>query len=94
MRDLSDEIKLSRRSVQSGNGRGRASNGRKPEVIKLLGDALDPARRAEIIAAAIVFARPNEDRCFGVSAPPPVGRRYLATACDYLKRDIIAETDN
>ena len=94
MRDLSDEIKLSRRSVQSRNGGGRASNGAEPEVIKMLEDALDRACRGEIIAAAIVFARPNEDRCFGVSAPPRVGRRYLATACDYLKRDIIAETDN
>jgi hypothetical protein len=59
----------------------------------MLEDALDRACRGEIIAAAIVFARPNEDRCFGVSAPPRVGRRYLATACDYLKRDVIAETD-
>jgi hypothetical protein len=94
MRDLSDEVKLSRRSDQSRNGGGRAWNGAEPEVIKMLEDALDQARRAEIIAAAIVFARPNEDRCFGVSAPPRVGRRYLATACDYLKRDVIAETDN
>ncbi len=94
MRDLGDEVKLSRRSVQSRNGGGRASNGAEPEVIKMLEDALDQARRAEIVAAALVFARPNEDKCSGVSAPPRVGRRYLAAACDYLKRDIIAETDN
>jgi hypothetical protein len=94
MQDLSDEIKLSRRSVQSRNGGGRPSNGAEPEVIKMLEDALDQARRAEIIAAAIVFARPNEDKCSGVSAPPRAGRRYLVAACDYLKRDVIAETDN
>ena len=94
MRDISDEIKLSRRSVQSRNRERRASNGAEPEVIKMLEDALDQARRAEIIAAAIVFARPNEDKCSGVSAPLRLGRRYLAAACDYLKRDIIAETDN
>ena len=94
MRDLCDEVKLSRRSVQSRNGGGRASNGAEPEVIKRLEEALDQARRGEIIAAAIVFARPNEDKCFGVSAPPHAGRRHLAAACDYLKRDVIAETDN
>jgi hypothetical protein len=44
--------------------------------------------------AAIVFARPNEDKCFGVSAPLRAGPRYLAAASDYLKRDVIAETDN
>jgi hypothetical protein len=66
----------------------------KPEVIKILEEVLDEARRGEIIAAAVVFARPNEDRCCGVSAPPSAGRNYLVAACDYLKRDIIAETDN
>lgn len=60
----------------------------------MLEDALDQARRAEIIAAGIVFQRRNEDKCSGVSAPSRVGRRYLAAACDYLKRDVIAETDN
>jgi len=94
VRDLCDEVKLSGRSIRSRNGRGRASNGAEPELIKMLEEALDQARRGEIIAAAIVFARPNEDRCSGVSAPPRAGRRYLAAACDYLKRDVIAETDN
>ena len=70
MRDLTDEVKLGRRGVQGRNGGGRASDGAQPEVIKMLEDALDQARRAEIIAAAIVFARPNEDKCSGVSAPP------------------------
>lgn len=94
MRDLCDEVKLSRRSVQSRNGGGRASNGVEPDVIKLLEEALDQACCGEIIAAAVVFARPDEDKCFGVSAPPRAGRRHLAAACDYLKRDVIAETDN
>jgi hypothetical protein len=75
-------------------GEGRAANGVEPKVIKLLVKALNEARRGEIIAAAIVFARPNEDKCCGVSAAPAGDMHYLAAACDYLKRDIIAETDN
>jgi hypothetical protein len=63
-------------------------------VVKILEKALNEARRGEIIAAAIVFARPNEDRCFGVSAAPGGDMHYLLAACDYLKRDIIATTDN
>jgi hypothetical protein len=44
----------------SGNGEGgRAENGVVPKVIKILEDALKEARRGEIIAAAIVFARPR-----------------------------------
>jgi hypothetical protein len=72
---------------------GRAANGAKPEVIKILQDALNEARRGEIIAAAIVFARPNEDKCSSVSATPGGDKHYLVAACDYLKRDIIAATD-
>jgi hypothetical protein len=60
----------------------------------MLEDALHQARGAEIIAAAIVFARLNGDKCSDVSAPPRVRRIYVAAACDYLKRYIIAETDN
>jgi hypothetical protein len=79
----------------SGNGEGgRAKNGVVPKVIKILEDALNEARRGEIIAAAIVFARPNEDKCSGVSAAPGGDMHYLVAACDHLKRDIIAETDN
>ena len=63
-------------------------------MIKILEQALNEARRGEIIAAAIVFARPNEDKCSGVSAAPGGDMHYLVAACDYLKRDIIAETDN
>jgi hypothetical protein len=75
-------------------GGGRAANGVEPKVIKILEEALNEARRGEIIAAAIVFARPNEDKCSGVSAAPAGDMHYLVAACDYLKRDIIAETDN
>jgi hypothetical protein len=75
-------------------GGGRATNGAEPKVIKILEEALNEARRGEIIAAAIVFARPNEDKCSGVSAAPGGDMHYLVAACDYLKRDIIAETDN
>ena len=79
----------------SGNGGGgRAANGVEPKVIKILEKALNEARRGEIIAAAIVFARPNEDKCSGVSAAPGGDMHYLVAACDYLKRDIIAATDN
>jgi hypothetical protein len=79
----------------SRNGRGgRAGNGVAPKVIKMLEEALNEARRGEIIAAAIVFARPNEDECSAVSAAPGGDMHYLVAACEYLKRDIIAATDN
>ena len=78
----------------SRSGGGRTTNGAKREVIKILEDALNEARRGEIIAAAIVFARPNEDKCSGVSAAPGGDMHYLVAACDHLKRDIIAATDN
>jgi hypothetical protein len=78
---------------RNGEG-GRATNGAEPKVIKILEEALKEARRGQIIAAAIVFARPNEDKCSGVSAAPGGDMHYLAAACDYLKRDIIAETDD
>jgi hypothetical protein len=80
-------------SSRNGGG-GRAKNGVEPKVIKILEEALNEARRGEIIAAAIVFARPNEDKCFGVSAAPGGDMHYLVAACDHLKRDIIAATDN
>ena len=80
-------------SSRNGGG-GRATNGVEPEVIKILEEALSEARRGEIIAAAIVFARPNEDKCSGVTATPAGDMHYLVAACDYLKRDIIAKTDN
>ena len=83
-----------RRALSRNGGRGRATNGVGPELIKILEKALNEARRGEIIAAAIVYARPNEDKCSGVSAAAAGDMHYLVAACDYLKRDIIAETDN
>jgi hypothetical protein len=81
--------------ASTGNGEGgRARNGAVPKVIKILEEALNEARRGQIIAAAIVFARPNEHQCLGVSATPAGDMHYLVAACDYLKRDIIAATDN
>jgi hypothetical protein len=74
---------------ENGEG-GRAENGVVPKVIKILEDALNEARRGEIIAPAIVFARPNEDKCCGVSAAPGGDMHYLVAACDHLKRGIIA----
>jgi hypothetical protein len=62
-------------------------------VIEILEDFLDEARRGEIIAGAIVLVRPNETICSAISAPRGA-RRQLVAACNYLKRDIIAETDN
>jgi hypothetical protein len=79
-------------SSRNGAG-GRAANGVEPKVIKILKDALNEARRGEI-AAAIVFARPNEDTCSGISAAPGGDMHYLVAAWDYLKREIIAATDN
>jgi hypothetical protein len=81
-------------ALSRNGGGGRATNGVEPEVIKILEEALNEARRGQIIAAAIVFARPNENKCSGVSAAPGGDMHYLVAACDYLKRDIIAKTDN
>ncbi len=81
-------------ALSRNGGGGRAANGVEPKVVKILEEALNEARRGEIIAAAIVFARPDEDKCSGVSAAPGGDMQYLVAACDYLKRDIIAETDN
>jgi hypothetical protein len=81
------------RALSQERGR-RATNGVEPKVLKILEEALNEARRGEIIAAAIVFARPDEDKCHGVSAARGGDMRYLVAACDYLENDIIAETDN
>jgi hypothetical protein len=71
----------------------RASVQVDPGVIKILEDFLDEARRGETIAGAIVLVRPNATICSAISAPHG-GRHHLVAACDYLKQDIIAETDN
>ena len=71
----------------------RASVRVEPQVIEALEDLLVEARRGEIIAGAIVLVRPNATLCSAISAPHG-GRRHLVAACDYLKRDIIAATDN
>ena len=71
----------------------RASVRVEPDVIKILEDFLDQARRGETIAGAIVLVRPNATICSAISAPHG-GRRHLVAACNYLKQDIIAETDN
>ena len=64
-----------------------------PGVIEVLEDFLDEARDREIIAGAIVLVRANETICSAISAPRGA-RRHLVAACNYLKQDIIAETDN
>ena len=71
----------------------RASVRVEPEVIKSLENFLDEARRGETIAGAIVLVRPNVTICTAISAPNG-GRHHLVAACNYLKQDIIAETDN
>ena len=71
----------------------RASVRVEPDVIKILEDFLDQARRGETIAGAIVLVRPNATICSAISAPHG-GRHHLVAACNYLKQDIIAETDN
>jgi undecaprenyl pyrophosphate synthase len=63
-----------------------------PRVIKILEDFLDEARRGETVAGAIVLVRPNATICSVISAPHG-GRHHLVAACEYLKQDIIAETD-
>jgi hypothetical protein len=71
----------------------RASVRVEPQVIKILEDFLDEARRGEAIAGALVLVRPNATICSAISAQHG-GRGHLVAACDYLKQDIIAETDN
>ena len=71
----------------------RASIRVEPQVIKILEDFLDEARRGGAIAGAVVLVRPSATICSAVSAPHG-DWRHLVAACDYLKRDIIAETDN
>ena len=71
----------------------RASVRVEPDVIKILEDFLDQARRGETIAGAIALVRPNGTICSAISAPRG-GRHHLVAACNYLKQDIIAETDN
>lgn len=80
--------------VLSLNGEGiRASIRAEPDVIKVLEDFLEAARRGETIAGAIVLVRPNATTCSAIRAPYG-SRHYLVAACNYLKREIIAETDN
>jgi hypothetical protein len=62
-------------------------------VIKILEQLLDEARGGEAIAGAIVLVRPDATIWSAISAPHG-GRHHLVAACDYLKQDIIAETDN
>jgi hypothetical protein len=71
----------------------RASVRVDPGVIKILADFLNEAIAGEVIAGAIVWVRPNATICSAISAPHG-GRHHLVAACDYLKQDIIAETDN
>jgi hypothetical protein len=71
----------------------RASVRVEPSVIEILEDLLDEARRGETIAGAIVLVRPNGTIRSAICAPHG-GRHHLVAACNYLKRDIIAETDN
>ena len=74
-------------------GAGGAKNGVEPKVIKILEQALNEARRGEIIAAAIALVRPDATICSCVSAPYG-GGNHLVAACNYLKQDLIAQTDN
>jgi hypothetical protein len=71
----------------------RASVQVDPGVIKILEDFLDEARAGEVNAGAILLVRPNATIHCAISAPHG-GRHHLVAACDYLKQDIIAETDN
>jgi hypothetical protein len=71
----------------------RASVHVESSVIQALEDILDEARRGETLAGAIVLVRPNMTICCAISAPNG-GRHHLVAACNYLKQDIIAETDN
>jgi hypothetical protein len=85
--------KISREILNPNCEEIRASVRVEPGVIKILEDILDEARRGETIAGAIVLVRPNATVCSAISAPNG-GWHHLVAACDYLKKDIIAETDD
>jgi hypothetical protein len=62
-------------------------------LIDILEQVSDVARNERIMAAAIVLVRPDATMRSWISAPEG-GRHHLVGACNYLKRDIIAQTDN
>jgi hypothetical protein len=62
-------------------------------VVSILEQVLDEARHGEVIAAAIALVRPNATVYSAIDASGG-GRHHLVAACNYLKQDIIAETDN
>jgi hypothetical protein len=83
-------VSLDREGIQASV---RASVRAELGVIGILQELLDESRGGEAIAGAIVLVRPNGTVCSAISAPHG-GRHHLVAACDYLKQDIIAETDN
>jgi hypothetical protein len=83
-------LSLTREGIRSAV---RTSVSAELRVIKVLEELLVEARRGETIAGAIVLVRPNATFCSAISTPHG-GRHHLVAACDYLKQDIIAETDN
>jgi hypothetical protein len=90
-----EERKAMRASVADLNRgeRIRALFGAEPRVLDILEEFLNEARDGEFIAGAIVLVRRDATARSCVTAPDG-GRHHLVAACDYLKRDIIAETDN
>jgi len=83
---MSDVLSLNRERI-------RASIRVEPDVIEILEEFLNEAPRGAILAAAIALVRPDGTIRSCVSAPDG-GRHYLVAACNYLKQDIIAQTDN
>ena len=83
---MSEVLSLNREPI-------RASIRVDPMVIDILEQVLDAARHGGIMAAAIVFVRPDATARSFVSAPDG-GGHHLVAACKYLKQDIIARTDN
>ena len=83
---MSEVLSLNRERI-------RASIPANPVVIDILEQVLDAARHERIMAAAIVFVRPDATVRSFVTAPHG-GGDHLVAACEYLKQDIIAETDN
>jgi hypothetical protein len=83
---MSEALSLDRKRI-------RASIRVDPVVIDILEQVLDEARRGEIIAAAIALVRPDTTIRSCVSGPYG-GGHHLVAACNYLKQDLIARTDN
>jgi hypothetical protein len=74
------------------NGDPLLSNGADPRIIEALEELTDWARKGEIIGIGIVIVRPNKE--IGTRTRGGGVRHYLVAGCEYLKNDIIKESED